>query len=124
MLLAFTISTVLLTGCVTENRPTPANAGTQVRAITLAGLERSLPPAAIHVAFDVDDTTLFTSAGFQWGTRTYGRDIVSAGVSVHEEDLPTPEAKMKYREFWTKMNNELDQYSVKKWIAVELIRMH
>jgi len=123
-LLAFSISTVLLTGCVTESRPTSANAGTQVRAITLAGLERSLPSEPIHVAFDVDDTTLFTSAGFQWGTRTYGREIVSAGVSVREEDLPTPEAKLKYREFWTKMNNELDQYSVRKWIAVELIRMH
>jgi acid phosphatase (class B) len=36
------------------------------------------------VTFDVDDTTLFTSAGFQWGTRTYGKEIVSAGVS----DLP------------------------------------
>ena len=92
--------------------------------ITLAQLERSLPPQPIHVAFDVDDTTLFTSAGFQWGTRTYGKEIVSAGVSVREEDLPTLEAKQKYREFWTKMNNDLDQYSVKKWIASELIRMH
>jgi acid phosphatase (class B) len=74
--------------------------------------------------FDVDDTALFTSAGFQWGTRTYGKDIVSAGVSVREEDLPTPEAKRNYREFWNKMNNELDQFSVKKWIAAELIELH
>jgi acid phosphatase (class B) len=113
-----------MTGCATANRPSAVTAGTQVRTITLAELERSLPPHPIHVAFDVDDTTLFTSAGFQWGTRTYGKDIVSAGVSVREEDLPSSEAKRKYREFWTKMNNELDQYSVKKWIAVELIRMH
>lgn len=45
-------------------------------------------------------------------------------TTVREEDLPTPEAKQNYREFWTKMNNDLDQYSVKKWIASELIRMH
>jgi acid phosphatase class B len=94
----------------------------QVRVITLFQLEQSLPPHPINVVFDVDDTALFTSAGFQWGTRTYGADIVSAGVSVREEDLPTAEAKRKYREFWWKMNNELDQYSVKKWIAGELSR--
>jgi acid phosphatase (class B) len=118
------VGLALLTGCSTANRPSPVAGGTHVRTITLVELERSLPPHPIHVAFDVDDTALFTSAGFQWGTRTYGKEIVSAGVSVREEDLPTSEAKRKYREFWTKMNNELDQYSVKKWIAVELIRMH
>src|SRR5262245_29636702 len=117
----------LLTGCATcpspPLRPT-GQAVMGVRWISLAQLEQSLPPAPVHVVFDVDDTTLFTSAGFQWGTRTYGKDIVSAGVSVREEDLPSPEAKQKYREFWTRMNNELDQFSVKKWIAAELIRMH
>ena len=74
--------------------------------------------------FDVDDTALFTSPGFQWGTRTYGPAIVSAGVAVREEDLPTPEQRSQYREFWTKMNNGLDEYRVKKWIATELIVLH
>jgi acid phosphatase (class B) len=45
-------------------------------------------------------------------------------VSVREEDLASPEDRRKFREFWTRMNNELDQYSVKKWIADELVRMH
>lgn len=102
----------------------PAAQGTQVRWITLADLERSLPAQPISVVFDVDDTALFTSAGFQWGTKTYGAHIVSAGVAVREEDLPTEDDRRKYREFWTKMNNELDQYSVKKWIAGELIALH
>jgi len=115
--------TALLSGCQAP-APQAAMAGTQVRMISLGELEKSLPPHPIHVVFDVDDTALFTSAGFQWGTRTYGKDIVSAGVSVREDDLPTPEAKAKYREFWEKMNNELDQFSVKKWIAGELIEMH
>jgi acid phosphatase (class B) len=90
----------------------------------LAELAKSLPPDPITVAFDVDDTVLFSSPGFQWGTNTYGPDIVSAGVPVREQDLPNEDAKRKYREFWTKMNNELDQYSVKKWIAEELITLH
>lgn len=94
------------------------------RLITLSDLARGLPSTPITVVFDVDDTALFTSAGFQWGTRTYGPEIVSAGVPLKEEDLKTAEDKRKYREFWTKMNNELDQYSVKKWIAGELISLH
>lgn len=89
------------------------------RLISLGELARSVPPKPITVVFDVDDTALFTSPGFQWGTRTYGPAIVSAGVAVREEDLPTPEQRAQYREFWTKMNNGLDEYSVKKWIAVE-----
>jgi len=98
--------------------------GTSVRLITLAELAKSLPKEPLTVVFDVDDTALFTSAGFQWGSRTYGPDIVSAGVPIREEDLKTAEEKRKYREFWTKMNNDLDQYSVKKWIAGELIAIH
>jgi acid phosphatase class B len=92
------LSLTLLTGCATARGPAlnpTVREGTEVRWISLAQLEQSLPPAPIHVVFDVDDTTLFTSAGFQWGTRTYGKEIVSAGVSVREEDLPTPEAKQK-----------------------------
>ena len=95
-----------------------------VRTITLDDLARSLPKEPITVVFDVDDTVLFSSPGFQWGARTYGANIISAGVSVREEDLPAPEQRRQYREFWTKMNNELDQFSVKKWIAAELIALH
>src|SRR3954452_5041919 len=87
-------------------------AGEPGSVITLADIERSLPKDPRVVVFDIDDTTLFTSAGFQWGTRMYGPDIVSAGVPVREEDLKTAEDQRKYREFWTRMNNELDQYSV------------
>jgi acid phosphatase (class B) len=94
------------------------------KVIRLSDLARSLPERPVTVVFDVDDTVLFTSPGFQWGTRTYGADIVSAGVPVREQDLPTEDARRKYREFWTKMNSELDQFSVKKWIAGELMALH
>ena len=103
---------------------TRASEPSNVRTITLEELARSLPRDPINVVFDVDDTVLFTSPGFQWGSHTYGETIVSAGVSVREENLPTEEQRRKYREFWTRMNNELDQFSVKKWIAAELIALH
>jgi acid phosphatase (class B) len=95
-----------------------------VQFITLSELEKSLPPTPIIAVFDIDDTTLFSSAGFQWGAKTYGEEIVSAGVSAREEDMKTEEDKRKFRQFWTKMNNELDEYSVPKWIARELIELH
>ncbi len=44
--------------------PQPSRDAARVRGITLAGLERSLPPSSISVVIDVDDTAIFTSAGF------------------------------------------------------------
>ena len=118
--LPFLICAALAVGALPAGEP----AAQQGRIITLAELAKSLPPDPITVVFDVDDTVLFSSPGFQWGTKTYGPDVVSAGVPVREQDLPNDDARRKYREFWTKMNNELDQYSVKKWIAEELITLH
>jgi acid phosphatase (class B) len=113
-------------GCSTahSDRIAESVAGTKPRFITISELEKSLPAHPIIAVFDIDDTTLFTSGGFQWGANHYGNDIVSAGVSVREGDLKTDEDKRKFREFWTKMNNELDEYSVPKWIARELIELH
>jgi len=114
-----------LSGCSTPKHINPEPiAGTKIRFITLSDVERSLPHPPIVVVFDIDDTTLFTSGGFQWGAKTYGTNVVSAGVPVREGDLKTEEDKRKFRDFWTKMNNELDEYSVPKWIARELINIH
>ena len=126
VLLIFILAFGSLAGCSTSRNQHLAGsvAGTKVRFITLSALEKSLPQTPIIAVFDIDDTTLFTSGGFQWGAKAYGKEIVSAGVSVREEDLKNDEDKRKFREFWTKMNNELDEYSVPKWIARELIDLH
>jgi len=126
VLLLFIAAFGPLAGCSTHRSPHVAAAatGTKVRFITLSELQKSLPPAPMIAVFDIDDTTLFSSAGFQWGAKHYGTAIVSAGVSMREEDLKTDEDKRKFREFWSKMNNELDEYSVPKWIARELIELH
>src|SRR5262245_13919887 len=71
--------------------------GTQIRWVPLHQLERSLPREPIRVVFDVDDTALFSSPGFQWGTAQYGNHIVSAGVSLREEDLASSEDRRKFR---------------------------
>ena len=61
--------------------------GQQARIITLAEVARSLPPKPNTVVFDVDDTVLFSSPGFQWGTKTYGPDTVSAGKGAFGEEV-------------------------------------
>lgn len=58
------------------------------------------------------------------GARTYGAHVVTAGSPVREQDLASDEDRQKYCEFWVKMNNELDQFSVAKWTAGELISLH
>lgn len=98
--------------------------GRALRWIDLATLAGSLPPPPIDVVFDVDDTILFTSPGFQWGVRTYGERIAKAGTPIREEDMASDEERRNFRDFWTKMNNELDQWSVKKWSGAELIKLH
>ena len=106
-------------------RPAPSfSSGSQVRWITLHDLERSLPQAPVSVVFDVDDTLLFSIPGFQWGMKTYGPGILRPGMIIRENDLKSEEDIRKFHAFWTRMNNELDEYSVKKWIAVELIGLH
>jgi len=115
-----------LAGCSTQRSQHIAVSatGTKVHFITLSDLQKSLPPGPIIAVFDIDDTTLFSSAGFQWGAKTFGKEIVSAGVSVREDEMKTDEDKRKFREFWSRMNNDLDEYSVPKWIARELIELH
>src|SRR4029079_12818929 len=101
-----------------------APTGSSIRWITLHDLERSLPATPVDVVFDIDDTALFSSPGFQWGTRTYGKNIVTAGSLSLEDGVPDRDDRRKYREFWVKMNNELDQYSIRKGIASELVGLH
>lgn len=48
-------------------------AAARAETITIAELAASLPAAPINVVFDVDDTVLFTTPGFQWGRARMGR---------------------------------------------------
>jgi acid phosphatase (class B) len=65
------------------------------------------PPMA--VGFDIDDTVLFSSPGFWRGKKMYS---------------PDSEAYLKNPEFWEKMNNGWDEFSIPKEVARSLIAMH
>jgi acid phosphatase (class B) len=61
------------------------------------------------VGFDIDDTVLFSSPGFWRGKKTFS---------------PNNEAYLNNPEFWEKMNNGWDEFSIPKEVARALIAMH
>ena len=78
--------------------------------VSVAQIENSLlghPPMA--VGFDIDDTVLFSSPGFWRGQKTYS---------------PDSQDYLKNPEFWEKMNNGWDAFSIPKEVARSLIAMH
>jgi len=99
--------------------PTPDSTGTNVAKlaeqapihwVSVVQLERSLvdrPPMA--VGFDIDDTVLFSSPGFWRGKKMYS---------------PDSEAYLRNPEFWEKMNNGWDEFSIPKEVARALIALH
>ncbi len=92
---------------VTSADLTPRHA---VHWVSVKQIERSLegqPPMA--VGFDVDDTIIFSSPGFYRGKLEYS---------------PNNENYLKKTEFWEKMNNEWNKFSMPKKIGIELVQMH
>lgn len=99
--------------------PTPLYTGTTaailaeqapIHWVSVAQIENSLmgrPPMA--VGFDIDDTVLFSSPGFWRGKKMYS---------------PDSEAYLKNPEFWEKMNNGWDEFSMPKEVGRQLIAMH
>ncbi|WP_058912433.1 acid phosphatase AphA [Entomohabitans teleogrylli] len=81
-----------------------------VHWVSVAQIENSLtdrPPMAI--GFDIDDTVLFSSAGFWRGQKEFS---------------PGSQAYLSNPAFWEKMNNGWDEFSIPKEVARSLIAMH
>jgi len=78
--------------------------------VSVPQIERSLsgqPP--VTVGFDIDDTLLFTSAGFYRGEREFS---------------PGSRNFLNNSTFWEKMNNDWNAFSVPKESGKALIAMH
>ncbi len=81
-----------------------------VHWVSVPQIEKSLSgQAPMVVGFDVDDTLLFASPGFYRGEREF---------SPGRRDF------LKNPEFWKKMNNDWDAFSIPKQSGRELIAMH
>ncbi|MEX6018480.1 acid phosphatase AphA [Providencia vermicola] len=65
--------------------------------------------APMAVGFDIDDTVLFSSPGFYRGKLEYS---------------PNDCSYLKNIEFWEKMNNEWDKFSMPKKVGIDLVQMH
>ncbi|GAA0474685.1 MULTISPECIES: acid phosphatase AphA [Tatumella] len=78
--------------------------------VSVAQIENNLrgrPPMA--VGFDIDDTVLYSTPGFYRGQKMF-----SPG---NNDYLNNPQ-------FWEKMNNGWDEFSIPKQVARQLIQMH
>ncbi|WP_340611046.1 acid phosphatase AphA [Xenorhabdus bharatensis] len=81
-----------------------------VHWVSVEQIEKSLqnkPP--MSVGFDIDDTVLFSSPGFYRGQLEYS---------------PNENSYLKNPEFWEKMNNEWDKFSMPKQVGIDLVQMH
>ncbi|MBJ3815800.1 acid phosphatase AphA [Shimwellia pseudoproteus] len=116
--LAFGLSAPVMAAMSAPPEDTPGNGVTSaqlaerapVHWVSVAQIENSLlnrPPMA--VGFDIDDTVLFSSPGF-WR----GRKELSPGSRDYLKD----------NQFWEKMNNSWDAFSIPKEVARALITMH
>ncbi len=93
---------IMLWGC----RP----AGDDIRWLDFEDLTHSLGnEARLSVAFDIDDTLLFSSPGYYYGNVKY-----SPGSDDYQYDPA----------FWMEMNNGLDRFSLPKDIGFRLLRFH
>jgi len=82
----------------------------KVRWITIEDIAKSLedqPP--MNVGLDVDDTVLFSTAGYYYGQQKYS---------------PRSSAYLAMEEFWNELNNGLDRFSLPKECARRLIELH
>lgn len=81
-----------------------------VNWVSIEQIKKSLEgKAPMAVGFDIDDTVLFSSPGFYRGKIEFS---------------PNDYSYLKNPQFWEKMNNEWDKFSMPKQVGVDLVKMH
>ncbi|NTU93665.1 MAG: acid phosphatase AphA [Chlorobiaceae bacterium] len=86
-----------------------------VRYVTLAEIQASLPATPVVAGFDIDDTVLFSSPGFNYGLNN--QDGPGGTNKYGESPLKSPV-------FWNDMNSWFDNFSLPKASGNALIQMH
>lgn len=87
------------------------------RWVSLDDLHKSLPPAPTVVGFDIDDTLLFTSPGFNLVLN--GKD--TGGVNPYGADR---RAVIANRKTWEDLHTVHDAYALPKEIGKKLLDLH
>ena len=104
-------------GCcgVTTGKTGGAVRSQEIKFITLAGLQASLPANHILVGFDIDDTVLFSSPGFYYGMNN--TDGPNGANRYGDSALKNPQ-------FWRDLNQIHDKYSLPKKAGRDLVGLH
>ncbi len=98
-------------GCTTS----PEQSQPPYATIGLTEISQSLPNTPIAVGFDVDDTVLFSSPAFYF---VINNRAGADGLNKYGEK------PFEHPQVWFDINTELDQFSLPKKIAQQLIQMH
>jgi len=105
-----------LTGCATTTSAQEvAPSADGIRYVSVEQIEASLPPQPIIVGFDVDDTVLFSSPGFYYGSSNADGP---GGTNKYGADWS------KNKQFWADMNGQFERFSIPKKAARKVIEMH
>ncbi|MEI6856784.1 HAD family acid phosphatase [Psychrilyobacter sp.] len=86
-----------------------------LRYVTVNEIGLSLPTSSIVVGFDIDDTVLFSSPGFNYGLENQDGP---GGTNLYGGD------PLQSQKFWNDMNGKFDKFSLPKKSGGELVKMH
>lgn len=81
----------------------------QIDWVSVQDIAKQLPAKPIHVGLDIDDTMLFSSPVFYYGKQKYSPDSYDY---------------LKNQDFWNEASTGLDQYSIPKQAALDVVNMH
>ena len=104
---------VTVTACTTK---APISAISQdIKYVTVAKIQASLPTKPVVVGFDIDDTVLFSSPGFYYGLTNHDGP---GGTNLYGDD------PLHSQKFWNDMNGEFDKFSLPKKSGGALVKLH
>ena len=88
--------------------------------ITVEQLALLLPRRPIVVGFDLDDTLIFSAPAFNALQPEFDPDVIRPKVYA----ALTVTQKLKYHEFWNRLNLQYDDRSIPKQIGKRLLDLH
>lgn len=102
-----------VTACTTK---IPISSSWQnINFVTVDEIKVSLPTRPIVVGFDIDDTVLFSSPGFNYGLQNHDGP---GGENLYGDD------PLHSKKFWNDMNGGFDKFSLPKKSGRDLVQMH
>lgn len=109
------VSVLLLSVIACKAKAPMPNDLQNIHFVTMNNIKASLPEKPIVVGFDIDDTVLFSSPGFNYGLQNHDG---YGGRNLYGND------PLHSKKFWNDMNGWFDKFSLPKKTVRDLVQMH